>query len=175
MKYRIGSIGHSLRKKNPVKPCFMFLVCQNRERSLQIRRVSRDRLLIDAWYPQTDHTTPLFYLASRVPHQLRVPWEVPTPSAHYWASLAGTVIVIFCLYFVYVWFCNQKLQQINILLLTKWNKSPLPFGVVLSFSMCIRSHRPEVLCIHGPSETYPPNLRVYIKSLIWLLRSDNCF
>ena len=29
------------------------------------------------------HTSPLFYKASRLPHQLRVPLEVPTPIAHH--------------------------------------------------------------------------------------------
>ena len=56
------------------------VIAEEKEQSLQIQRGPRD--LLDAWYPKTEPHIPLFYKASRVPRQRRVPREVPTPIAH---------------------------------------------------------------------------------------------
>ena len=41
-------------------------------------------------------TSPIFYKVSRVPHQLRVPWEVPTPIAHHKLCPCGGGIPYSC-------------------------------------------------------------------------------
>ena len=47
---------------------------------------------------RSTHPPSFIWLARRVPHQLRVPWEVPAPIAHHWASQQGVSLAAYVIH-----------------------------------------------------------------------------
>ena len=67
---------------------------EEKDQSLQIQRGPRD--LLDAYGINGQiHTPAFFHEASRMPHHLRVPREVPDPIAHHWSSQEGVPLAGF--------------------------------------------------------------------------------